>query len=274
MPLTLIKEDGTGKVDANTYASVADGDAYHDGHLYASAWTAATTGNKEKALVMATRLIDAEYQFNGGKKSSLQSLQWPRENCPDPDGNRNVVARLLSSRSDYLASDKVPKPVIDATCEMARELLIANRTASPAGEGIVAEWTATTGTKYSKGDTCPIISYVAQAMLAKYGSLVKSKSGAVRRAWCDAEVMRRAIVRRLRSPTCQLWHFYGRTVLPIPRVSKEFLKSENLRLLNLFKFNGQRERFRLRDRPKCFFARNNPRQRGCRQRKVSQEVCD
>ena len=40
MSLTLIKEDGTGKADANSYASVADGDAYHDGHLYATAWTA------------------------------------------------------------------------------------------------------------------------------------------------------------------------------------------------------------------------------------------
>ena len=31
--LTLIKEDGTGKADANAYADVADGDAYHAGHF-------------------------------------------------------------------------------------------------------------------------------------------------------------------------------------------------------------------------------------------------
>ena len=37
MALTLVKEDGTGKADANSYADVADGDSYHDGHLYASA---------------------------------------------------------------------------------------------------------------------------------------------------------------------------------------------------------------------------------------------
>ena len=58
MALVLIKEDGTGLVNANTYASVADGDAYHEAHLYATAWTAATTPNKEAALAMATRLID------------------------------------------------------------------------------------------------------------------------------------------------------------------------------------------------------------------------
>ena len=75
MALTLIKEDGTGKVDANSYASAADGDAYHDGHLYATAWTGATLANKEKALVMATRLIDGEYQFNGFMGSEAQALQ-------------------------------------------------------------------------------------------------------------------------------------------------------------------------------------------------------
>jgi len=37
-------------------------------------------------------------------------------------------------------------------------------------------------TKYSKSDTRPIISHVAKAMLAKYGSLVSGGSGAVRLA--------------------------------------------------------------------------------------------
>ena len=40
MSLTLNKEDGTGRADANAYANAADGDAYFAGHLYASAWTA------------------------------------------------------------------------------------------------------------------------------------------------------------------------------------------------------------------------------------------
>lgn len=63
MALTLIKEDGTGKVDANAYANATDGDASHDGHLYATAWVTATAEQKDAALVMATRLIDAEFQF-------------------------------------------------------------------------------------------------------------------------------------------------------------------------------------------------------------------
>src|SRR3974390_52965 len=87
MALTLIKEDGTGKADANSYADVADGDAYFEGHLYASAWTAATSDTKAAALVMATRLVASQSQFNGFRVRETQALQWPRERCPDPDRN-------------------------------------------------------------------------------------------------------------------------------------------------------------------------------------------
>ena len=168
MALTLVKEDGTGKADANAYADVTDGDAYHEGHLYATAWTGATADAKAAALVMATRLIDAEYQFNGVKANDDQALQWPREGCRDADGD------------DELDSDAVPKAVTDATCEMARELLIVDRTAAPAGEGLKYLNDGSTQTGYDPKDRRPIISHVAQAMLAKLGSLLRGRSGAVR----------------------------------------------------------------------------------------------
>src|SRR6185369_3915867 len=109
MALTLIKEDGTGKVDANSYANAADGDAYFDGHLYATAWTAASSGNKEKALVFATRLIDAEYQFNGYRASNSQALQWPRERCPDPDKGLITISVLIPFLGDIVEPNVVPK---------------------------------------------------------------------------------------------------------------------------------------------------------------------
>jgi len=191
MALTLVKEDGTGLASANSYASVADGDAYFEGHLYATAWTAATSGTKAAALVMATRLVDTQFQFNGYRVSEDQALQWPRERCPDPD--RNAVTSSLQSPvlSSFVPSDEVPKGVMEAVCEMARELLIVDRTAAPPGEGISSTQTSTashdsaggsssqSSTTYSKEDTRPIMSRVAQAMLAKYGALVSAKSGAV-----------------------------------------------------------------------------------------------
>ncbi len=192
MALTLVKEDGTGRADANSYADVADGDAYFDGHLYASAWTGATADKKAAALVMATRLIDAEYQFNGFRAHDAQSLQWPREKCPDPDASLVSVSVLGWVGDNFVEPDLVPVAVVQATCEMVRELLIADRTAAPPGEGIGTAQTSQathtgtggsssmTSTTYSKSDTRPIISRVAQAMLSKYGAPVSGGSGAVR----------------------------------------------------------------------------------------------
>jgi hypothetical protein len=63
---------------------------------------------------------------------------------------------------------------------MARELVIADRTAAPPGEGLKYENVGPNQTGFDKSDTHPVISHVAQAMLAKFGVLVSSKSGAVR----------------------------------------------------------------------------------------------
>jgi DNA topoisomerase VI subunit B len=180
MALTLIKEDGTGKTDANSYADVADGNAYYDGHLYATAWTGAGDDQKAVALVMASRLIDAEFQFNGTRTNAVQGLQWPRAKCPEPDAIHVPLQVLLPIPSDYVRYDSVPKAVVQATCEMARELLIADRTVAPAGEGLKYQIVGSTQTGYDKADKRPVISPVAQAMLIKFGSLVSAKSGAVR----------------------------------------------------------------------------------------------
>ena len=192
MALTLVKEDGTGKVDANSYASVADGDSYFEGHLYAAAWTAATAGTKAAALVMATRLVDSQFQFNGYRANETQALQWPRERCPDPDRNLVTSTPLSPVLTNYVPSDEVPAGVASAVCEMARELLIQDRTAAPPGEGISSTQTSSathdsaggsssqSSTTYSKEDTRPIVSRVAQAMLAKYGALIQGGSGSVR----------------------------------------------------------------------------------------------
>ncbi len=166
--LVVVKETGAGLSNANSYASVDDCDIYHDGHLYAEAWTSAVMDKKIPSLVMATRLIDAEYQFLGVRAVATQSLQWPRENCPDPDAG------------DLVANTVVPKAVVQATCELARELIIADRTASPPGEGLSFQNVGSTQTGYNKSDTRPIIPAVVQALLGKLGALIKAKSGSVK----------------------------------------------------------------------------------------------
>ena len=177
---SLVKEAGAGLSNSNSYASVDDGDLYHAGHLYASAWTGATVEKKTAALVMATKLIDAEYQFNGGRSEDSQALQWPRVNCTDPDKAPTPVFARLLLYDTFVAYDSVPKAVVEATCELARELIIADRTAAPRGEGLKYENVGSTQTGYDKTDTRPIIPAVVQALLAKFGSLINAKSGSVK----------------------------------------------------------------------------------------------
>ena len=180
MAFLLIKEDGRGQPEANSYANAADGDAYHQCHLYAGAWGAASPANKDLALVMATRLIDCSYQFNGFKSVNAQALQWPRRNCPDPDRDDTFARSAGQEAGRFLKIDAVPRAVIEATCEMARELLMCDRTAAPIGEGIASTWTADSGTEYSKTDRRPVICRFAQSMLSKYGTLLTKSSRTVR----------------------------------------------------------------------------------------------
>src|ERR1043165_8126126 len=103
MALVLVKEDGSGKADANSYAAVADGEAYHEGHLYAADWTASTAEKKAAALAMATRLIDTFFLFRGLKGRAQQALQWPRVSVIDLDSGQ--------------ALDGVPAALVAATAE-------------------------------------------------------------------------------------------------------------------------------------------------------------
>jgi hypothetical protein len=167
MALVLVQEYGLGFDTANSYAAVQDGDDYHEGHLYASAWTAATAERKAAALVMATRVIDTMTRFYGVKATAAQALQWPRENCPDPN-----------APGDVLDNDLVPAAVLAAACELARELLLVDRTAAPPGEGIEKQHNADySETVYSKEDTRPMLPWLVQAMLAPYGDPVAGGMG-------------------------------------------------------------------------------------------------
>jgi hypothetical protein len=181
MALTLIKEDGTGLSNANSYAAVADGDAFHEGHLYAADWTGANSTTKAAALVMATRLIDAFYQFRGFKAHDTQALQWPRELARDDDALPARVLSLALQRDDYFASDAVPVAVVNAAIETARELIKANRAEDPDGEGLATlSMTGILSLTFDKSDRAPVIPQVAQAMLSKLGDYTKQRAGVVR----------------------------------------------------------------------------------------------
>lgn len=112
---TLIATSGAS--NANSYCTVAEADAYHGTHLYASAWTAAGVPTKEIALIMATRLLDSLYDWEEFQTTVEQALQWPR------------LGLLAANQLEFLDEDEIPIELKNATAEFARQLLAADRTA-------------------------------------------------------------------------------------------------------------------------------------------------
>lgn len=110
---TLIPEDGTGMPNANSYASLAEADAYADAHLYAQEWTAADVDRKTVALVMASRVLDSSTDWIGSRSHADQGLAWPRTGAKY-DG--------------VLIGQNVPRAVKNATAELARLLMKSDLT--------------------------------------------------------------------------------------------------------------------------------------------------
>lgn len=123
MSLTLVVEDGSGKVDANSYASASDGNSYHDAHLYGSTWDDATDAVKDTVLAWATRLLDEQVPWKGSKATTDQALEWPRYGVPDRNGYT------------ILDSDEIPQWLKNATAELARHLIGEDRTADSDTKG-------------------------------------------------------------------------------------------------------------------------------------------
>ena len=112
MPIVIVATPGAS--DANSYADLAEADAFAETRIgaQAAAWFASTdTDAKARALITATRDIDSipslEVDFYGARATDTQSLEFPR----DSDGG------------------VLPQRLIDATIELAI-IYLANPAAS------------------------------------------------------------------------------------------------------------------------------------------------
>lgn len=106
MPITLIVEDGTRPIGANTYASIADADAYWSDRAN-EAWDAATDDEKSSALIQATDYLNGLSWT--GRKVAIRTMAWPRVDVK-VDGYE-------------LGSDEIPEEVVQACCYMAGEII-------------------------------------------------------------------------------------------------------------------------------------------------------
>lgn len=90
---------------ANSYATVEQLDTYFGGRYPADLWDSLPTADKQKIATTATRRIDQE-TFYGGKAKSSQSLQFPRINASDREGNTyqsNIIPQnLINAQAELI----------------------------------------------------------------------------------------------------------------------------------------------------------------------------
>ncbi len=163
MAVTFTVETGSGSTTANSYASVANGNDYHDKHLYSTVWTAASEDEKQEALMMATRLLDDYFAWEGAKITDTQALDWPRFDVFDKDGFQ-------------IQSSPLPTALLDGTSEFARTLLAADRTAETDDRGFSRIKAGTVEVVINPGDRKPVVPSVVKRMLSAIGRAVGGAS--------------------------------------------------------------------------------------------------
>tara|TARA_Y100001938_G_scaffold41980_1_gene57808 strand:+ start:265 stop:774 length:510 start_codon:yes stop_codon:yes gene_type:complete len=132
--VALIVEDGTGKTNSESYASVADADTYFTARRGDTTWAAASTANKEKALRNATDYIEEKYnaRFIGRKATKDQALAFPRAYIESYDGYA-------------IESDEIPEKLKRATMELAVRALSEDLLPDLANPGEIASETNQVG---------------------------------------------------------------------------------------------------------------------------------
>lgn len=104
-----------GAVDANTYASLAEFNAYAAARVPALAWfTTATDPQKEAALQAAARELDACFAWTGSAVDEVQALTWPRSG-------------MLTRNGFAIATTVIPQDLKNAQCEFALQLGAGDR---------------------------------------------------------------------------------------------------------------------------------------------------
>lgn len=126
--MPLIPETGDGLPTANSYATVADADAYHAATMSADAWGELDLVEKEQRLVAATRLLDSMFAWVGFPMRHGQALGFPRRDI----SGRNGVAYPLRY---------IPREIRAATIELALYLQDDATSAATIGAESVQEIT-------------------------------------------------------------------------------------------------------------------------------------
>lgn len=122
--MAVVIDATVGGENSNSYCTLAEADAYHESRLFTDTWDDAEDDTKNRALVMATRLLDSHVVWGGyAANSGVQALQWPR-------------GGMYDAFDEAISKDEIPRTLKDATAEFARLLIDADLPADVSSQGI------------------------------------------------------------------------------------------------------------------------------------------
>lgn len=109
MPVTVTATLGSSS--ANSYITVAEGDAYADLRLGTTNWSTASADNRGRALIAATLALDA-LEWVGTKATTTQARLWPRTDakCGEKDYDSSTIPPELKQATFDLAETLLAKP--------------------------------------------------------------------------------------------------------------------------------------------------------------------
>lgn len=165
MALVLIATSAA--ADANSYATIEEGDDYHSRRLFSDDWTNAATDIKTAALVWSTMQLDALYQWEGDPWSIEQALRFPRYGVYTRDG-------LL------IDAQTIPQALKDATCEFARILIGKDRTNELGTEGLRSLTVGPIKLDFDKLDRIEVVPTSVDDLIRHLGTYTTAKSSVVK----------------------------------------------------------------------------------------------
>jgi hypothetical protein len=99
-----------GASDSNSYVDQLFASEYFNSRIGSDEWMSAISSVRDSALMMATDILDTNFEWIGDISSDTQSLRWPRKNAIDVDG-RDVPENV------------VPIQIKRASCELAISII-------------------------------------------------------------------------------------------------------------------------------------------------------
>ena len=151
---------------SDSFITVAVADTYFSNNLYATTWDAASTADKEKALKMATRILDEKVAWVGTRATSAQALGW---------GRTDVYWDGIT-----VSSTTMPIQISNATAEFAGSLIDSDLTANAEGKGLNSLKVGDITLEFDKNDTAGVMPEIVQEMLRGWGTIyARAKFGSV-----------------------------------------------------------------------------------------------